>query len=106
MSRELDFRVAEAQGAVACMTTPYYSTDIAAAWTLVEQMPFFKLTVAAGVWQCQSVHCGAWGDHVMESERDGMLVYRCGCRLGEGDTAPEAICCAFLAAKGVDDASD
>ena len=70
-----------------------YSRDIAAAWELEQEMPYFKLIRSSSTyWQCKSVFCGDWLDHLCSS---------CGCQSADAETVPLAICRAFLKAKGV-----
>ena len=95
MGRELDVKVAKALGwewddysltyePPPGQTRKLWSTDIAAAWELVEMAPqVFYLDLHTGQWWAM------YGDDL-----DG------GCF---GTTAPEAICKAFLAWKEADD---
>ena len=74
---------------------PHYSTDIAAAWSLVEQFDHFRLAHVGETWQVEWAYCGNFHPHVM-SDATGP---RCACRVETAPTAPEAICRAFLKAK-------
>lgn len=63
-----------------CQYPPHYSTDIAAAWTVVEKLKGFKLDLCFehdSLWQCVF-----WNDGIVEAS---------------ADTAPMAICKASLA---------
>ena len=84
--RELDKLIAEK--VMGCYNLTHYSTDIKAAWEVVEKLPWFVLRrLGNGRWQCEGRWCGDILPHVTGS---------CGCVVTEADTAPLAIYLAAL----------
>lgn len=70
-----------------CGTIPSYSTEIAAAWEVVEAVKFYNMAIkwdADGAW-LSGIPNPFWGVPVHE---------------GRGDSVPHAICLAALAAVG------
>lgn len=113
--RELDALVAEkvmgntlapgpgAMGIVVNITElkriPPYSTDIAAAWEVVEKIgEGFTLGRSWEKWVCTSVPGDMWGCYIDEPGRYEML--NDGDYFEWADTAPHAICLAALKAIG------
>lgn len=96
---ELGWSAADRLPARAWQVLPAWATDLGAAFQLVRHMPYFKLVYERGEWECQSRHCGAYGDHTIERKRrgDDQPYYRCGCLAARSPDVTRAICLAFIA---------